>query len=244
MCKIVGIYGEKGSGRKTAAWLIAKTLEEQIKGTSQESYKELFRTWVEEVCTNEGIIESTHHVIIDSFGDSILDTLKIFNPNLQEYDLHDEDIKDHTWVQLTTGKVWREISPQYHVLTPEQAIELDIKDNHIMNMRDYIIYWADWVIKGRFGENVWVNMIASTNELLCSRDHRIYWDVRTQGEIDYIRQTGGILVHLVNRKRHKLSGYRKIRSLGPNPVILNTQEGLSMCGELFWELSKKIRPDK
>lgn len=210
-------------------------------------FDRLYRGWVKSVCEDESIISSTDHVILDSFGEAILDMIRIFNPYLQEYDLHNEEIKNNYWVQLSTGKVVTDPESLGGIRKDPGHIDFEVtvngtivSDQWYLTIRDYILYWADRVIKRFFGENILLHSTIATNELLGSKDHRIYWDVRTQGEMDYIKDSGGLLIHLVSPGRIRKRGYQKIRDLHPD-LTINTTKPLETLSHTFWEEAGIIR---
>lgn len=249
MCKFVGIYGEKGSGRKTAAWLLAKSMEEIRKKTPYVKFVPMFKCWVELVCIDQFEAVSTPHVTLDSFGDSILDQVKLFNPYLQTCDLHDDSTKNMLYVQISTMKVIDEGTLAKMGITPSTIEEVlryidigaEICDNLYLSVGDYIMYYANHVMKKYFGESVWLNSIKATNELVSSTDNHIYWDVKTPMEAEYIKHNDGVLIKLINTKRQKSgSRYKNIIGCRPDIEIDTTSKPLSELAEVFWNCAAQI----
>lgn len=251
MCKIIGIYGRTGSGRKTAAWLLAQTIEEKRKGTPYEKFKVLFESWVKLVIIDPAEASSTDHVVLDSFGEHILDQLKQFCPALIDYDLHNEtDLKGFY------------INPATFEVVPGDSEVLAYDDTDICTAREYadcigraeeptglymsldefILYFAHHTMKRSFGPNVWLNIAIATADAMGSPDIRIYWDVKTQAELDYISKNKGIIIELRNADREHDTDkmYRDIRHLNPN-IIIDTTLGLHNCAEMFWNTVSNIR---
>ena len=243
MCRTIGICGARGTGRRTAAWLLAKTLEEQRSGTSYEKFKALYECWVKLVIIDPSEACSTDHVMLDSFGEHILDQIKQFVPSLIEYDLHDEQVTDRNWINPSTFDV---VSVRPDIIMDPQEY-LDKINNHIclpfevfMTISDFILYFARDVMKRYFGDSVWLNVARYTAAAMGSNDSRIYWDCKTQAELNYVHNSKGTIIELRNADRAENGGYRDIRFLDPN-FILDTTIGLHACAENFWNIAKEIR---
>lgn len=244
MCKIIGISGARGTGRKTAAWLLAKTMEEQRAGTSYEKFKALYECWVKLVILDPAEACSTDHVMLDSFGEHILDQIKQFVPSLIDYDLHDESLININWINPGTFDVF--------TIRPDNIMGLDdyiayIKNGDtlpsndtFMTIADFILYFARDVMKKYFGDSVWLNVARYTAVAMGSDDSRIYWDCKTQAELNYVHDSKGTIIELRNADRAENGGYRDISFLDPD-FILDTTIGLHTCAENFWNIAKEIR---
>lgn len=245
MCKIIGITGKRGSGRKTAAWLLAKTLEELRKGTTYEKYKALYECWVKLVIIDESEATSTDHVVLDSFGEHILDQIKQFCPSLIEFDLHDESFTNTNYINPTTLDVMS-VYPD-NVVDAEYYAECvqhrGIPEDTWMTITDFILYFAHYVMKRSFGDSVWLNIARYTAQAMGTTDSRIYWDCKTQAELSYIDKEHGTIIEVRNADREEAGGYRDIKSLDPD-FILDTTIGLHTCAETFWHIAKDIRLNK
>lgn len=245
MCKVIGIYGKRGSGRKTAAWLIAKTLEEQRRGTKFEKYKALFECWVKLVIIDPAEATSTDHVILESFGEYIVSSVKQFCPVLTPYDIMGADkdaylINPETFditccpdedSSIVTADGFKELKEQLHPIFPS---------NCWMTLGEFVMYYAKMVIKENFGSRVWCNMMDATASLMDTEDIRIYWDVKTQDEIRYIDKKNGMLIELINEVRGRNGGYREISHLDPD-IELDTTQGLEKCALSFWDIAMEIK---
>lgn len=246
MCRTIGICGARGTGRKTAAWLLAKTLEEQRSETPYEKFKALYECWVKLVIIDPSEACSTDHVILDSFGEHILDQIKQFVPSLIEYDLHDEAVTDNSWINPSTFDV---VNMRPDVIMNPQEYLNEIND-HIyppdetfMTISDFILYFARDVMKKYFGDSVWLNVARYTASAAGSSDSRIYWDCKTQAELDHIDKSHGTIIELRNADRAINGGYRDIEALDPD-FILDTVLGLENCAEHFWNIAAEIRKTK
>lgn len=241
MCRIIGITGARGSGRKTAAWLLAKTMEEQRKGTTESQYHELFRQWVDMIIADENVAHSTNHVVLDSFGEHILDQLKQFCPVLIPYDLHNELVIKSAFICPVTFRISDNPKHKTTAATYYNMIQDDMSDlcDVYMTLEEFIIYFAHYVIKSAFGEDVWLHVATSTADAMGSDDSRIYWDCKTQAELDYISSSGHLIL-IKNSDREREGGYRDIRDLRPHFTI-DTTEGLHNSSSIFWNIITEIR---
>lgn len=246
MCKIIGICGRRGSGRKTAAWLLAQTMEEKRKGTPWEKYKVLFESWVKLVIIDPAEASSTDHVVLDSFGEHILDQVKQFCPALIGYDLHDDVVLNSYYINPTTFQVVNAVNT-WDICTAAEFADYvglndHVPDDQCMTLGEFIIYFAHYTMKKAFGPNVWLNIATATADAMGSPDTRIYWDVKTQAELDYISGNKGTIIELRNADREHDTDkmYRDIKYLDPD-LILDTTLGLEGCAEMFWNTINNLR---
>ena len=250
MCKIIGITARRGAGRKTAAWLLAQTMEEQRKGTPYEKYAVLFESWVKLVIIDPNEATSTDHVVLDSFGEHILDQVKQFCPALIDYNLHDERTLQTIYINPATFEVIEDgvlPSDECFVCTAREYVDYvegndEMPTTIYLSLGEFVMYFARYVMKKWFGPNVWLNIAATTANAMGSPDSRIYWDVKTQAELDYIGKNGGTIIELRNADReHDVDeSYRDIKYLDPD-IILDTTLGLSGCAKLFWNTVNQLK---
>lgn len=248
MCKIIGIVGNHGTGRITAAWLLAQTIEEKRKGTSWAKYQVLFESWVKLVILDPAEATSTDHVILDSFGEHILDQVKQICPKLIEYDLHDDEVLDENLINPSTfgiiKKGLREEMSHRAVarFAMDDGFASEPEAGIWMTIREFIMYFASGVMKRFFGPNIWLNIATATADSMGSPDTRIYWDVKTQAELDYINDNRGTIIELRNtsRENKRIESYRDIKYLDPD-IIIDTTDGLETCARIFFEAVENLR---
>lgn len=246
MCKIVGIVGNHGTGRKTAAWLLAQTIEEKRKGTPFQKYQVLFESWVKLVIIDPAEATSTDHVILDSFGEHILDQVKQICPRLIEFDLHDDEILNRYYINPATFQVV-DNPGKYDICTAlDYADYVDLDDSapedQCMTLGEFILYFAHYTMKKAFGPNIWLNIATATADAMGSPDTRIYWDVKTQAELNYISEHRGTIIELRNDYRQSkiTESYRDIKYLDPD-IVINTTQGLDKCAQIFWDAVDNLR---
>lgn len=206
MCKLIGISGGLKKNRRAFAWILANAIEEIRKGTTKAKFDILYRCWVDLVDVDHAIVSSTNHVIIDSFGDHILDQVKQFCPVLIPYDLNDKIVVTQNWINPYTFEILSQGLTAPTVPGKITAEDLYRRKEHInhawLTLEQFILYFAHYVMKTAFGERVWLNVAASTASAVGSNDWRIYEDCKTQAEIDYIKESGGTIVTLVDGTNH------------------------------------------
>jgi hypothetical protein len=250
MCLIIGIHGRKGAGRKTAAWLLAKTIEEIRKGTSYEKYKILYKCWVELVIADASEASSTDHVILDSFGEHILDQVKQFCPNLIPYDLHDEETINRIYINPVTFELINPVNDAVDIMplhadTVYNRTMVNVRDSTgeceecWMTLSEFIMYYAHFVMKTFFGKDVWLNVASTTASAMGSDDIRIYWDCKTQAELSYISQNKGIIIEVTSPDRESDGGFRDVQYVDPDYEI-NSHLGLEYCASKFWGIANNI----
>lgn len=242
MCR-VGIYGRRKSGRKTAAWLLAKTIEEQLNGTPKEKFEIKYESWVKLVILDESEARSTNSCILESFGGIILDQVMLFCPYLQNYDLHDHKQLSEYVICPTTFEIFPkdEINPEIIETAEDYAAYHDqwVADRY-MTLEEFIMLYARDTIKKMFGPNAFLNVAIASK--IPSNDTRIYWDVKTQAEANYCAD-GGVLIELISKGREIDGGYKDIKYLDPD-LVIDTTNGLGQCADQFWNAAKYILSKK
>lgn len=209
MCKIIGITNSSKNNRKALAWLLAKTIEEHKHGTDIDKYKQLWVKWTSEGPGKHG---STEHVILDSFGEHILSQVKLFCPALIPYDLEDPNTLESIFINPYTF----ELSTEQHTAITAQELYKNPTNSCWMTLGEFIMYLAHYVMKGAFGERVWLNVATATAIAMDTDDVRIYWDCKTQAEVDYIVRSGGKIVEVLPEED---DSFRDITSINPDMVI-------------------------
>lgn len=236
MCKIIGIYGHRGAGRKTAGWLLAQTLEEIRKGTDFEKYQILFECWSKLVIKDPDEACSTNHCILDSFGEYILDSIKCMIGTLRDVNMSDPETIENIYISPKTFE-WHKGNRAMD--TSMDSWVYHFKGNHGVNdnvcvpLSEFIIYFADTIMKGSFGENFWVRSAMST--MIDSSDVRIFWDCKTDAELDAC----DVRVRVSSPSRKKKGGYRHIKIDDPD-YVLDTHKNLEGDAEQFWQVAQDI----
>lgn len=204
MCKTVGIVCNHRQTGKICGWLLAETIEAVKKGTSFEKFKVQYDYWRSVVKVDPSEATSTDHVVLDSFGEHILDHVRQFCPVLIEHDLHDRYVLEKLIINPRTFEMMsKEVQPAHNVVSPlaykkycESREEHEL-GQYWMTVGDFILYFAHYTMKQAFGLNVWVNVASATTAAVNSDDVRIWWDVKTPAEYDYIHgDCGGYILQV------------------------------------------------
>ena len=239
MCYI-GITGYKNTGRITAAWLLANAIEHKISDATPEEWDKEYRRLVKAVIDDPDVVESTRHCTIDSFGGYILGFIKIFVPTLGPFDIEDKQLQEQYAINPKTF----EVLPVEEVEQEELvgAIIWDRLKEGWVTVKDFIIYFADTVMKGHFGDNIWLNVAKFTTETtMADGEYQIFWDVKTDAEYDFIN-SNGVMVILNNKDRRQRGGYRKFSKLIRSDLkwTLDTTGDLAEHSEKFYKIAERI----
>ena len=213
----IGIVGKRRSGRKTAAWLLAKILEYMHEGKPKWFIQDIFNDCVDEVIDDPNEAQSTHNYILDSFGGYILDTIRGLFGTLREYPLENTN-----WCKTNY------ISTQTYEIT-----DYDPEDSRLMTVDDFIINFADNIMKHTYGKNFW--LYSFEHNQIPTYATRIFWDVKTNEERDYCEY----IIHLICPGREVDGGYRTIDDPDADFVI-DTRVGLKESFEQFYSIAEKL----
>lgn len=222
----IGIRGHRGAGKNTIAYLLGNTLEYLINEKEKPSeidfdriqdFSELFQAWCDEIVNDERIIHdiSLNNIYFESFGDTlkILIQMILGCPHDMLYsDYH----KDHVIVNLRdfSYKTYDEIPQDIKLWTaeelynemPKTCAPITITRNIFLSLREFILYFGKEVMQRYFGLDVWVKALKSTRELFDNtndlKSYKIYTDLKTPGEVTYVRKNGGVIIK-VSRPDHK-----------------------------------------
>lgn len=232
----IGIIGHKGSGRKTFAGILKDTIEYE---DNFENYEIDFSEFV-----NHNInfpVKSSMLTIIDSFGRYILDVIKFTYSDLLPLDLEDSKTLHSYQVKLDDMTLHQD--KQEECVTRQYALDQSAsKKNIYLELSDFIMYWADNMMKGYFGPNVWTNMMAAderSNRYGSSR-YKIYYDVKTKAEYNFIKDRGGCIIVLQCDSRKRPGGYNKLGKTTPDFTI-QIHEGYKGDEKDIYNLAQNIK---
>ena len=219
--KYIGITGKRGSGRETFAWLLGKTLQIRDK-VSFEQYQVMFQQWTNEVKKSKTCIGSSNFYILESFGGTIIDNLKLTIPSLCDLDLKQES---------------PDLDKPFNINT------LSVGTGDI-TVGDFIILYADKVIKSNFGQNFWVNIAEQwaqlrENDEYATEQYIIYWDVKTDAEAEYIKRHNGNIIRITCPERLRGGGYNTIKNTEPDYKIRLHKDFVDDC-EQIWNISQSL----
>ena len=226
--KYIGVKGHRGSGKKTVAYLLGQTIEYLVEHSNQimsiEEFRECFKLWCKDICENEDIIYSAElkHVYFDSFGDAprLFVTMLIGCPNCWASDdmkkdnvvvcLNDFSYKDYDGsnidVKLVSADDAQRAMSEMLRSNFGSPVDLSKEENIYMTLREFILYFGMNVMQDWFGKNVWVKCYKANSALFTNIFDdgvcRIYSDVKSTSEAQYIRDREGIIIG-VERPGHR-----------------------------------------
>lgn len=226
----IGITGANGKSGRVLAGLIGRALPFVMK-KDREGYDELYDSWSVGSRDPEEA-RSTDLVIIDSFGEYILDQVRVLHGGL--YGSTIDNTKGITLRDLTIHDV-KDLE-QFNQVTREEYIG---QANAWMTLEEFSLYYADTVMKKAFGDNVWINLMNSwdSRETSSGALLTIYVDVKTQAEYDYIRNIRQGTIIRTSGSRSKY--FRNIHhedgdlSIDPNDIREGVWDVLTKLSDKF-----------
>lgn len=220
--KYIGITGKRGSGRMTFAWLLGKTLQMRSKVTFEE-YQKMFSAWTDAVKKSKSVIGCTHFFTLESFGGTILDNIRMTIPSLYNLNLDQE-------------------SPDLQL--PFDMSTLRVCEQSDTTVGEFIIKYADKVLKKNFGQNFWVNIAEQWDEQreqnqFTTEKYTIYWDVKTDAEVEYISKKDGVLINISCPERRRNGGYNTIENKHCDIDLRLHEDFVGDC-EQIWKIAQEL----
>lgn len=213
----IGICGHRGAGKNTMAYLIANTIEYIISDGDKEEYPNRFNQWCNEIMQDESLIYSLSlkSSYIESFSTDIKSYINLLTGIPVEHmysDLCKENIainlKDLSEIDVN------DIENKELLISREKLFELrntkditQISSDLYITLGDFILYFGYDIIQRFFGANFWIKSLKKNddrwgsvwvNDNIC----KIYPDVKTECERDYIKDHDGVIIKVV-RPTHK-----------------------------------------
>jgi hypothetical protein len=96
---------------------------------------------------------------------------------------------------------------ELYSVMPKDRAPITITKNIYINLRNFIMYFGLEIMQRFFGANVWVKSLKSSSEFYNSifneeNSIKIFIDIKTPGEVTYIKNNNGIVIK-VSRPQHK-----------------------------------------
>lgn len=145
------------------------------------------------------------YVYYDSFQDGLL-TLISNLTGISYLDLRNKEYKDTTYIDLSDFSVCKDkdFKKEYNLFCAKMFPEYIEYHNGIipqysyMSIREFILYFGHEVMKKFFGSNIWTKIIDTSFDPTDyeQRSWKIYEDVKTQAEYDFIRKYGGVIINV------------------------------------------------
>ena len=220
---LIGIRGHRGSGKKTVAYLLGRTID-YIVGWNGEfdmkDYIEHFERWCEDIRQNEDIIYNIDlkRVYFDSFGDAPRIHVKMLLGCNTDW-LYSDYMKDHVVVCLNdfTCKEYDDVPSSVKTATEVNKLMIEKSKNGpadlskeepiFMTLREFILYFGIFVMQMGFGKNVWVKSYKANSNMFINifneeYKYRIYMDIKSISELMFVKDSGGVIIN-VERPGHK-----------------------------------------
>lgn len=206
MNKLIGIYGHKGAGKTTIGWLISRYIEELLKGNDISESQ--YNTWCKEIKENPNIIYEYQYkkVYTTEFREGVLFFISVLL-NTSITNLANKKWTNNHWVRMSETKIYDTLPDNAIVLTAKELVQKVFSqkekftpakfDNNIfINVTEFIMYYSYYIMQGMLGENIWMNDLknSDTDTYKNHEEPVIYFDVKQQSEIDYIKENNGILI--------------------------------------------------
>lgn len=244
--KYIGITGHRGSGKTSTAYLIGNILELIEKGYSKNDLKSYYNEWCETIKNNPNAIYdcALNYIYFDEFGEMP----KSFVAQLLSIDMSvlDNDImKDSMYVNLLDFRLYS-LEDNFMVvdsdwLLKNRAVKYTGEPIY-MSLREFVKCFSIDIMQKYFGSNVWLKVLRVNDDKWNEPDSgwRVFSDVKTTDEIEYIKNKNGVLIltkHPSKRKSKK--GITNIEECNPNYVIDTTGELIDLFDSIY-EIAKNI----
>lgn len=233
MIKNVGICSDhKSNFVFTNVWLLSKSIE-FIKNNRSKKYDEFMRQyplWADNAMSGSGNdrfhLSSPNDIEYHSIGEMIRQSAISMSGELQKI----YEVNNHRfggYINIKTLDVCSEFATGNISIYNADQIAQKVKENPNglddvpeqecwMKSDDFYIYYAHYMMKTYFGSNVWVNMRKSWDWMEDHRTIHIYWDVKTDCELKYVRsKSNNIIIELrmIDGSGEDVSsGYRRLEN--------------------------------
>lgn len=210
----IGVFGHRGSGKASIGYLLANAIEYLInpKPFGNLSWDDVYEVFVHE-CMDEtypgNYLRQAYYL---TFSEDIIFNLSELTGIPTEH-LFDDTYKDTMYINLRTMDETSDPDPT-KITTREELFKsrsegaiAPIEDDIYILMRDFILYYAHDVMQRFFGANAWLIMHKHINTRygigwLYASIYRIYTDVKSECEYEYLKSLGAAFVE-VRRPEHK-----------------------------------------
>lgn len=240
MTNLIGIIKASHVNRPKIAAVLAMSMEEVLKHVDELTVKSKIQMALESKdAKDDEELYSTQHICIDSFGQAILDTIRIMVPTLYSQNLHDKQIKDNTFINIKTFELTQDPP---NVFKPHELFEF-IRKQGIkstiggcwLSVGDFILYFANYVMRNFMGDSFWINSTIDQNRPGAT----IFYDVRCQGEYDFIRNNNGKIIYLAETDPCYLDG--KFNWI-PDYTLVTTGK-IELITESFYKTASQLVKD-
>ena len=244
--KYIGITGHRGSGKTSTAYLLGNILDCLKHGHSKEVIKMCYTDWCGKIKNNQNAIYdcALDYIYFDEFGEMP----KSFVAQLLSIDmsvLDNDTMKDTMYVNLSDFKLYSR--EDHFCVVDSNWLLLNKSDNCFgepvyMSLREFVKCFSIDIMQNIFGSNVWLKVLKVNDSRWNEPDSgwRVFSDVKTTDEIEYIKNKQGVLIrtkHPSNKKSKK--GITNIENCNPDYVIDTSGELIDLFDSIY-EIAEKI----
>lgn len=236
----IGIVGHRGSGKTSTAYLLGNVLELIKKGYSKNDLKSYYNEWCETIKNNQNAIYdcALNYIYFDEFGEMP----KSFVAQLLSIDmsvLDNDTMKDNMYVNLLDFRLYS-LEDNFMVvdsdwLLKNRAVKYTGEPIY-MSLREFVKCFSIDIMQKYFGSNVWLKVLKANDSKWSEPEcgFRLFSDIKTIDEIDYIKEKNGILIctkRPLNKKSKK--GITNIEEYNPDYVIDTTGELVDLLDNIY-----------
>lgn len=194
----IGITGHRGSGKTSVAYLLGNMLELIKYDYSKSDLMSYYEEWCETIKNDQNAIYdcALNNVYFDEFGEMP----KSFVAQLLSIDmsvLDNDTLKDTMYVSLKDFRLYSN-DGTLNTVTSEDILSNDGKrwNNHYISLREFTKCFSIDIMQRFFGSDVWLKTLRVNDEKWNEPDRgwRLFSDVKTKDEIQYIKDKSGVLI--------------------------------------------------
>lgn len=238
--KYIGITGHRGSGKTSTAYLLGNILDCLKHGRSKEAIKMYYTDWCGKIKNNQNAIYdcALDYIYFDEFGEMP----KSFVAQLLSIDmsvLDNDTMKDTMYVNLNDFKLYSR--EDHFCVVDSNWLLLNKSDECLgapvyMPLREFVKCFSIDIMQNIFGSNVWLKVLKVNDSRWNEPDSgwRVFSDVKTTDEIEYIKNKQGMLIrtkHPSNKKSKK--GITNIENCNPDYIIDTSGELIDLFDSIY-----------
>lgn len=238
--KYIGITGHRGSGKTSTAYLLGNILDCLKHGHSKEAIRMYYTDWCSKIKNNQNAIYdcALDYIYFDEFGEMP----KSFVAQLLSIDmsvLDNDTMKDTMYVNLSDFKLYSR--EDHFCVVDSNWLLLNKSDNCFgesayMPLREFVKCFSIDIMQNIFGSNVWLKVLKVNDSKWNEPDSgwRVFSDVKTIDEIEYIKNKQGVLIRTKqpsNKKSKK--GITNIENCNPDYIIDTSGELIDLFDSIY-----------
>ena len=205
--RYIGITGHRGSGKTSVAYLLGNMLDLLKYGHTKEQLRSYYWEWCETIenCQNAIYDCALNYVYFDEFGEMP----KSFVAQLLGIDmavLDNDTLKDNMYVSMKDFKLYPN-NDTFKIITAEDVLASTSKkwSNCYISLREFTKCLSIDIMQKFFGSDVWLKTLRVNDEKWTEPEAgwRLFSDVKTKDEIQYIRDKQGVLIRTARDSKKK-----------------------------------------